>query len=95
MLQVAGESGLILALGDWVLETTCQQSSAWRAAGLKVPVLSVNVSPLQFAQPNFEQFALETLVRNDLPAGALELELTEGALIAEAPRAGQMGRAPH
>ena len=87
VIQLAEESGLILALGDWVLDATCRQAAAWRAAGLTVPVLSVNVSPLQFAQPNFAQFALDTLIRHRLPAGAIELEVTESALMVDAPAA--------
>lgn len=77
------ETGLILPVGAWALDMACQQAQAWRQAGLSAARIAVNLSALQFGQPDFAgtvRNALEKsgLIRN---AEALELELTESLLV--------------
>jgi len=81
-IPVAEESGAIIPLGRFVLETTLAQLSEWWRAGLCVAV-AVNVSALQFHQSDFVESVAEGLRRHGLPGEALELELTESILIAD------------
>jgi diguanylate cyclase (GGDEF)-like protein/PAS domain S-box-containing protein len=81
-IPVAEESGAIIPLGRFVLETTLKQLNAWWRAGLRVPV-AVNVSALQFHQSDFIESVAEGLKRHGLPGDALELELTESILVAD------------
>ena len=50
-LPVADETGLILAIGEWVLRTACRQAKAWQDEGLPMERMAVNVSGRQFAEP--------------------------------------------
>lgn len=75
-IPVAEASGLILPLSEWVLETACAQASAWHAAGWPVRV-AVNVSPQQFRLKDLPRRVSDLLSRHQLPATALELEITE------------------
>lgn len=85
-IPVAEESGAIIPLGRFVLETTLARLSRWWRAGLCVP-LAVNVSALQFHQSDFVDSVAEGLRRHSLPGEALELELTESILIADVEEA--------
>jgi diguanylate cyclase (GGDEF)-like protein len=77
------ETGLILPVGEWVLRAACKQARAWQAAGLQDIHIAVNLSTLQFKQPDFANLVLGILKENGLdPAlGAIELELTESLLM--------------
>ncbi len=79
-IPVAEESGFIIAIGDWVLSKAVKQAAAWRANGLAMPV-SINVSALQFRQPDFTERVSHELRAANLPPELLELELTESILI--------------
>ncbi|MBZ9752315.1 EAL domain-containing protein [Deinococcus sp. HMF7604] len=81
-IPVAESSDLIVALGDWVLREACRQLTLWRA---QWPALrmTVNVAPRQFAQPGFAEQVLTLLADAGLPADALILEVTEGAVMDE------------
>jgi EAL domain-containing protein (putative c-di-GMP-specific phosphodiesterase class I) len=71
-------------IGTWVLEEACRTAAAWQQQGLEPGMVSVNVSALQFARLNFAQTVTEILERTGLPATALELELTESMVMADA-----------
>jgi diguanylate cyclase (GGDEF)-like protein len=77
------ETGLILPVGEWVLRAACKQARAWQAAGLPDIHIAVNLSTLQFKQPDFSGLVLGILQENGLdPAlGSIELELTESLLM--------------
>jgi diguanylate cyclase (GGDEF)-like protein/PAS domain S-box-containing protein len=82
-VPVAERSGLIAALGHWVLREACRQAKAWADAGLDLEVMAVNLSTVQFKRA----FELETgivaiLTETALPPDKLELELTETVLMA-------------
>jgi len=83
-IPIAESSGIIIAIGAWVMNAACQQMSAWRQRlGLQIPI-SVNVSALQFRQADFlvqVQYALEL---SALPAACLELEVTESVIMTNA-----------
>jgi diguanylate cyclase (GGDEF)-like protein/PAS domain S-box-containing protein len=79
-IPVAEETGLILGIGDWVLEETCRQIKAWKNAGLSMPAVSVNLSARQF-DPMLPRRIQAVLDRHDLPAACLLLEITESLLV--------------
>ena len=78
-ISVAEESGLIVELGRFVLDTACQQFAAWgRTLGALAPVsLAVNLSPAQLRQPGLVDDVLQALQRNAMNPGCLQLEVTE------------------
>jgi diguanylate cyclase len=80
-IPVAEETGLILEIGPWVLTQACLQAKAWIDLGLPVQRMAINVSPVQFAQPNFVAQIQAVLAETGLPPELLELELTEGLLM--------------
>jgi diguanylate cyclase (GGDEF)-like protein len=80
-IGAAEETGLIAAIGDIVLVEACAQFRAWRDEGLDLEYVAVNVSSRQFREPNFVE-AVETALRtNAMPAGCLELEITESVVV--------------
>jgi diguanylate cyclase (GGDEF)-like protein len=82
-IPLAEESGLIEQIGLWSLREACRQLAAWRRAGLAVPCVSVNLSPLNFQNANLAATVAETLAANGLPPEALMLEITESVLMNE------------
>jgi EAL domain-containing protein (putative c-di-GMP-specific phosphodiesterase class I) len=80
-IPIAEETGLILTIGEWVLQTACAQNLAWQTAELSPLRMAVNLSARQFKQKNLIEIVMETLARTGLGANYLELELTEGLLI--------------
>ena len=75
-IPLAEENGLIIPIGEWVLRTACADTARWQRAGHCVRV-AVNLSPMQFRDPNLINMILETLSRTGLAPGLLELEVTE------------------
>src|SRR6478672_5853258 len=80
-IAIAEQSGLIIQIGAWVLNEACRQMQLWHSMGLADLTISVNVSPLQFQRGVIETDIVNALDASDLPASALELELTESLLI--------------
>ncbi|KRG72772.1 membrane protein [Stenotrophomonas chelatiphaga] len=76
-IPIAERSGLILPIGDWVLDQACAQLRAWHDAGNPHWTMAVNLSPLQFAAPGLVETVKETLERHGLDASRLTLEITE------------------
>ncbi len=81
-IPVAEEFGLIEDLGYFVLTEACRQAAKWQDI-----FVSVNVSPIQFMNPNFAELVEETLLETGLDARRLEIEVTEGFIIDNAARA--------
>ena len=80
-IPLAEETGLIVPLGDWIIETACQQMHNWLALGLELHTLAINISPRQFAKRDLASTISRALARSRLPAEHLELEITEGTLM--------------
>ena len=80
-IPIAEETGLILPIGEWVLRTACKQTRLWLDLGLVNLRVAVNLSTRQFRQSNLPGLVGEVLAESGLPAGALELEITESAFI--------------
>lgn len=87
-IPLAEENGLIVPIGEWVLNTACLQARRWHDLGIASPLrLAVNLSARQFRQANLEQMVARALADSGLPANALELEITEGAFIDDVDQA--------
>ncbi|MFI1184926.1 putative bifunctional diguanylate cyclase/phosphodiesterase [Streptomyces californicus] len=85
-IAIAESSGLMPHLTEYVLETALAQVARWRAQGLCVPV-AVNVSPRDVHTPGFAGGVAARLARHGVPAGALQLEITEHVLLEDPQRA--------
>ncbi|SHH93156.1 putative bifunctional diguanylate cyclase/phosphodiesterase [Streptomyces sp. 3214.6] len=85
-IAIAESSGLMPHLTEYVLETALAQVAQWRAQGLFVPV-AVNVSPRDVHTPGFAGSVAARLARHGVPAGALQLEITEHVLLEDPQRA--------
>lgn len=81
-IQVAEETGVMVQLGEWVLQSACEAAVSWE--GLKSVRVAVNISGRQIEQPNFAERVAKTLEETGLPASRLELELTESLAASEA-----------
>ena len=86
-VPLAEDSGLIIALGDWVMRTACSQNMEWQDKGLAPMRLSVNFSARQFQQPSFIASVAEILKETNLDPRWLELELTESSIMKEPEQA--------
>ena len=82
-LGVAEESGLIVPIGGWVLQEACRQAAVWHAAGHVGLRVAVNVSSRQFRESSFEGVVSAALAASGLRPESLELEITEGSLMAD------------
>jgi diguanylate cyclase (GGDEF)-like protein len=82
-LAVAEDSGLIVALGEWVLRKVCAQGAAWRAASWDLGV-SVNIALRQLNAPHFPAQVAAALAETGLPPSALTIELSERMLVEDA-----------
>ncbi|MGJ5082219.1 EAL domain-containing protein [Bradyrhizobium sp. HKCCYLS3013] len=82
-IPLAEECGLIEQIGVWSIKLACQQMASWRRAGLDIPCISVNLSPINFQNVNLAAMVAQILAANDLPAKMLMLEITEGVILNE------------
>ncbi len=80
-IPLAEECGLIADLGRWALTEACRQLGQWRAQGLQVPAVSVNLSPSSFHNLDLPRMIADTLERHALAPQDLTLELTESILL--------------
>jgi c-di-GMP phosphodiesterase len=80
-IRLAEENGTIQQIGDWVLRQACARARAWRDAGQPVLPVSVNVSAAQLRERDLHKRVAAVLQDSGLPGSALELEITETAII--------------
>jgi EAL domain-containing protein (putative c-di-GMP-specific phosphodiesterase class I) len=86
-IPLAEETGLIVPMGKWVLETACMQNMAWQQQGLPPIRIAVNLSPRQFSDPNLLHDIRAALKRSGMPPQLLELEITESMVMQNVERA--------
>lgn len=80
-IPVAEASGLIIPIGEWVLEEACKQARIWQQSGQPPFKMAVNLSALQFKRGNILDTVSKALEHSGLPPSMLELELTESILL--------------
>ena len=80
-IPLAEENGLITAIDTWVLAAACRQMRAWQDAGIELDFIAVNVSSRLFSRGELEDQVRRALSESGLPAGCLELEVTESAVM--------------
>jgi diguanylate cyclase (GGDEF)-like protein len=83
-IPIADESGLIIPIGEWVMNEACAQTKVWHNMGFRDLCISVNVSAVQFAQAQLLGQVKTALARSGLPPRYLELEITESVLMRDA-----------
>jgi diguanylate cyclase (GGDEF)-like protein len=91
-IPLAEQTGLVVPIDRWVIDTVCRQIRAWRGRfGKKLPlVISANVSGRQFTQPDFTVAIDRSLRAHGLYGGAIKLEITESVIMEQAEFAAEM-----
>ena len=79
-IPMAEANGLIVPIGEWVLHTACTDAARWQREGRRLRV-AVNLSPMQFRDPNLIDMILRTLAQTGLDPDLLELEVTESTVM--------------
>lgn len=77
-IPIAEENGMIIPIGEWVLRTAVNQAKSWMDSGQSPIIIAVNISAIQFRQPNLPFIITTILEEVGLPPQYLEIELTEG-----------------
>ena len=80
-IAIAEETGMIMDLGDIVIESACRQLQTWQRAGFPLKSVAVNLSPLQFKRNDLVDHIAAILQRTGVSPQSLELEITEGAVM--------------
>lgn len=91
-LGLLEDTGLILSVGEWALRRACAQVKQWRETLLPSLRISVNVSPVQFAESTFPDRVQAVMNELSIPAGVLELEITENLMMGDPQGTGLMLR---
>ncbi|MDP3636754.1 MAG: EAL domain-containing protein, partial [Azonexus sp.] len=80
-IPLAEECGLIVPIGQWVLEEACRQGAQWQKSGMPPLVVAVNISALQFSRGDLVEIIERALRDSGFPARQLEIEITESLLM--------------
>lgn len=80
-IDLAEQTGLIVQIGHWVLKTACQQNKVWLSQGFPQLRVSVNLSPLQFQQPDIPLMVSKILQETELEPHLLELEISANTVL--------------
>jgi diguanylate cyclase len=80
-MSIAEETGLILPIGDWVLQKACEDLNRWRQSGLTDVRVALNLSVCQLSQDNIVADIINTLKAYDIPGDKFEIEITENVLM--------------
>jgi diguanylate cyclase (GGDEF)-like protein len=84
-IPIAEDSGLILAIGEWVLRMACGQARMWQEAGFQPLRMAVNVSGIQLRQSRFPDMVSQALRESGLSPEHLEIEITESTIMQNDP----------
>jgi diguanylate cyclase (GGDEF)-like protein/PAS domain S-box-containing protein len=79
-IPLAEETGLIIPIGEWVIEEVCKQIDCWRQKGLQDIKVGINLSPKQFLQPTICGAISQILNKYNIDPSFIEIEITEGAM---------------
>ncbi|HEX3123236.1 MAG TPA: EAL domain-containing protein, partial [Rhodanobacteraceae bacterium] len=89
-IALAEETGLIVPIGAWVIDSVCSQQAEWLAAGISIVPIAVNLSAFQFSTGDLRQTVCDALTAHSLEAKYLELELTESAVMKDSGAASKV-----
>lgn len=76
-IPIAEDSGLIIEIGEWVLETACLQLQEWHKVGIRIPKIAVNLSPKQFMNANLVKMTKHIIEKTNIDPSLIGLEITE------------------
>ena len=82
-ITLAEETSLVIPIGEWALDEVCRQSAAWRTGGLTAVPVAVNLASTHLRERNLPELVSRMLALHGVPAGCLEIEVTESVLIAD------------
>jgi diguanylate cyclase (GGDEF)-like protein len=82
-IPLAESTGLIVRIGEMVIDKACAQIAAWRAEGAPLVPVSINVSPRQFVRGSVKGLLLSALLRHGVPPALVEVEITESAMMGD------------
>ncbi len=85
-VPVLEETGMVVRIGDWIVDEACRQIAEWNEQGVREVRVAVNVSSRQFVEGDLEGVVRRAIERHGIDPGMLELELTESALMSNADR---------
>ena len=85
-VPVLEETGMVVRVGDWIVDEACRQIAEWNGQGVRELRVAVNVSSRQFVEGDLEGVVRAAIERHGIEPGMLELELTESALMTNAER---------
>lgn len=80
-IPLAEDTGLIVAIGKWVIETVCEQIIQWERLNIHIPHVAINISAKQFHQPDFVSILINTLSEKKIDPERVMLEITESVFI--------------
>lgn len=80
-IPLAESSGLIIQIGDWILEQVCKYQQQWKEKGYRPVRVAVNISPKQFKQENFAEKIKQLLSKYNIDPKYIELEITESSMV--------------
>jgi len=80
-IPIAEKTGIIVEIGDWVLDKVCKKIREFKDKGYKFDNVAINVSSIQIREANFKDKIIKSCEKNDIPLNLLEIEVTESALI--------------
>jgi EAL domain-containing protein (putative c-di-GMP-specific phosphodiesterase class I) len=86
-IPILEDTGIIIRLGEWILQTACQQFKVWLDNELPIEHISVNLSPHQFRSKRLTKMVAEAIENSGIPAHCLELEITESLLLEDTKNA--------
>jgi len=89
-VPVLEETGMVVRIGDWIVDEACRQIAEWNEQGVREVRVAVNVSSRQFVEGNLEGVVRAAIERHGIDPGMLELELTESALMSNAERTNEV-----
>jgi len=84
-IPIAEKTGLILEIGEWVLDEALRQNKMWREQNINPILMSVNISPVQFKKVDIFKLIKKKLSKYELLGNSLEIEITEGVLLGNDP----------
>ena len=82
-IPLVEDAGLVIPIGEWVIEEVCRQNAVWRASGLPLVPVAVNLASTHLSERGLPALVAQALATHGIPASALEIEVTESILLAE------------